>query len=88
VIVIRPYAAADAESMFEAARESVNELEPWMPWCHRRYSLGDAHDWIEHQIQAFAARTAFEFYIFDDEAFIGGIGLNQFDAANHRANLG
>jgi RimJ/RimL family protein N-acetyltransferase len=89
MIHIQPYAAGDAESLYEAAAESVNELEPWMPWCHRGYALGDARAWVARQIESFGARSEFDFFILDDDGgFVGGVGLNQFDAANQRANLG
>lgn len=39
---IRRYAAADAAALHEAARESVAEIFPWMPWCHPGYSIEEA----------------------------------------------
>ena len=37
-ILIRPYRADDIEPLFTAARESVNELSRWLPWCHADYA--------------------------------------------------
>src|SRR3977135_2820550 len=48
-LVIRPYEAADALSVWEAVRESMNELMPWMPWCHPNYSIEDSTTWLEAQ---------------------------------------
>jgi len=44
---LRPYTEAHAQSLFEAARESVAEVHRWLPWCHANYQLGDAllSDW-------------------------------------------
>ena len=75
--------------MLEAARESVAEMQPWMPWCHSDYSLKESRAWLELQVPAFEARAAFEFAIVSlDGLYLGGCGLNHIDGENHRANLG
>lgn len=51
--------------------------------------LADAEAWVAHQIAAFTAKTAFDFVLTDDtDTIVGGCGLNQFDLANRRANIG
>jgi RimJ/RimL family protein N-acetyltransferase len=86
---IRPYTVDDASAILEAAQESLAELEPWMPWCHPGYSLEESRSWLELQVPAFRQGTAFEFAIVStDGRYLGGCGLNQFDKANNRANLG
>jgi RimJ/RimL family protein N-acetyltransferase len=88
-IVIRPCEVADAPAVSEAVRESVNELMPWMPWCHPNYSIEDSTTWLEAQVEAVRAGTAFECAITSSEGdYLGGCGLNQIDTANRRANLG
>ena len=70
-------------------RESVNELRPWMPWCHPAYSIEDSRTWLHSQVPAFETGTAFEFAIVSAEgAYLGGCGLNALDTLNKRANLG
>jgi RimJ/RimL family protein N-acetyltransferase len=86
---IRPYAAGDSGPAYEAVRQSMTALSPWMPWCHPGYALDDSRAWIEAQIEAFAAGTAYEFAIVAaDGRYLGGVGVNQIDALNRRANLG
>jgi RimJ/RimL family protein N-acetyltransferase len=88
-IRLRPYRTSDASFIWEAARESLAELQPWMPWCHPGYAIEETRSWLALQVQAFQQRTAFEFAITtDDGQYLGGCGLNQLDALNHRANLG
>jgi ribosomal-protein-serine acetyltransferase len=88
-ISIRPYRIADAPPLLEAAMESVPEAYPFMPWCHPGLTLLEMHTWIEAQVAAREARTAYELVILSqDGRFLGGCGLNQIDAANQRANLG
>jgi ribosomal-protein-serine acetyltransferase len=86
---IRPYALDDASAICEAARESLSELEPWMPWCHQGYSIEDSRSWLAIKVPAFHQGTAFEFAIVSaDGRYLGGCGLNRLDKANKRANLG
>jgi RimJ/RimL family protein N-acetyltransferase len=88
-LLIRRYRLDDAEAVFEAARESLTELAPWMPWAHPRYSIAESRAWLEVQVPAFDQRMAFEFAIVSEEGrLLGGCGLNQLDALNRRANLG
>lgn len=75
--------------MHAAVRESLAELTPWMPWCHAEYSVQEARVWLKAQVQAFNERKWFEFAIVDGERrYLGQCGLNQFDEANRRCNLG
>ena len=88
-VKLRPYSLDDAEAVLEAARESLAELQPWMPWCHPDYSLEDSRSWLQLQVPAFEEGTAFEFAIVSsDGRYLGGCGLNDIDKTNKRANLG
>lgn len=87
-VSIRPYSVDDAVLVWQAAMESVAELEPWMSWCHPDYAIEESHAWLAEQMDAFQRRTAFEFAIRDGEQYVGGCGLNQLDELNRRANLG
>ena len=88
-IRIRPYQLSDSISLYEAARESVSEVYPWLPWCHPDYEQVEGDDWIKQQVTNFAERSGFEFVIESPSGeFLGGCGLNQIDVENDRANLG
>lgn len=88
-ISIRPYRIEDAQSLYEAALASVAEIRPFGPWCHPEMKLEEVRAWVEAQVRAFEARTAFEFAILtEDGGYLGGCGLNQIEEANRRANLG
>lgn len=89
-VSIRPYRLDDAATVLEAARESLAELRPWMPWCHPKYSIEESRVWLEKQVPAFREGTEFEFAIIrsSDGHYLGGCGLNQIDSVNRRANLG
>lgn len=88
-VEIRPYSQTDAPAVFDAVRESFAELRPWMPWCHADYSVEDARSWLGLQMKSFDEGTAFQFAILsNDGRYVGGVGLNQIDRLNRRANLG
>jgi len=86
---LRPYVESDAVLMFEAARESVKEAHPWMPWCHPTYQLSEAQDWIRNQIRLFADSAEYMFVMESDSGlYLGGCGLNQINSEHRCANLG
>jgi ribosomal-protein-serine acetyltransferase len=75
--------------MHAAALESVAEVYPWMGWCHARYTLDEARQWVRLQSELARQRKAFEFAIVGDEGrFLGGCGINQINPMNRFANLG
>jgi RimJ/RimL family protein N-acetyltransferase len=74
--------------MCEAARESVEQVYPWMQWCHAAYSINDAMSWIDATIAGHRDKTNFEFAIFDDGRFAGGCGINHINHVDKFANVG
>jgi RimJ/RimL family protein N-acetyltransferase len=88
-VSIRPYRPSDASALYQAAMESIREVRPFMPWCRSELSEQDQRAWIDAQIAASEARTAYEFAIVSSgDRYLGGCGLNQIDVTNRRANLG
>jgi ribosomal-protein-serine acetyltransferase len=88
-VIVRPYELDDAIPLFEAAIESIADVQPWMPWCHPRYTLQEAKAWLDAQVAAFGRGTTFEFAVVSSTGrYLGGCGLNQIDRENRRANLG
>lgn len=88
-IRIRRYELDDTLDVFQGVRESLTELQPWMPWSHPDYSLEETRSWLALQVPAFDAGTEYQFGIMAaDGRYLGGCGLNRIDAPNRRANLG
>ena len=87
-ITIRPLDPADASAVVGAVRESVGDLQPWMPWCHPEYSLHDANTFIEKTRAGRDAGNGFECAVIVDGAFGGISGINEVDKGNRRANVG
>ena len=86
---LRAYTEAHAQSLFEAARESVAEVYRWLPWCHASYELSEAQAWIVGEQEQFEKRSSFQFAIESDQGlYLGGCGLNQINELHRFANLG
>jgi RimJ/RimL family protein N-acetyltransferase len=87
--ILRPYIDADAPQMSAAVRESMQTVGRWMTWAKADFAEYDALCWFAQCTAARVSGTAHEFGIFTaDGQFVGGCGLNQFNAANKFCNLG
>jgi ribosomal-protein-serine acetyltransferase len=89
-VLIRPFHPTDVSAVYEAIRESMNELRRWMPWCHAGYSIEDTGVWLMSRDEFLAKGTDYSFAICDERAgaFLGSVGLNKVDHLNRKANLG
>lgn len=89
-ILLRPYRPKDAQAVYQAVRESLPELLPWMPWAHPDYSIEETKAWIKSCAEMWANDTEYNFAILDAKngAYVGGCGLNQVNLAEGFANLG
>lgn len=89
IVSIRPYQIDDVSALYEAAKESTVEVQPFLPWCHPDYAIEEAQNWIQLQIDNFRSGKEFQFVILSTNGkFLGGCGLNAIDQENRRANLG
>lgn len=90
VVELRPPTSADVDSLFEAVRESMAEIMPWMNWCHPGYSRVDTAEWVRTCERAWADETEFPFAICEAGSGLplGTCGLNAVDRVNRWANLG
>ena len=89
-INVRRYRAEDIPLLFEAARESVNELHPWLPWCHANYSVEDSAAFVMGRDAEWDREEHYSFAVFDLATgdFLGGAGLNFVNRAHNFCNLG
>lgn len=88
-VLLRPYRVDDASIVFAAARESVDTVGKWMPWCHAGYTEAESMAWIEKCQAMWQSGEAYEFAVFDlANEYVGGAGLNQFNRLYNLANLG
>jgi RimJ/RimL family protein N-acetyltransferase len=86
---IRPYEAEDAQALWEAVRESVEEVSPWLAWCRAGYSMADAVEWVRSRALLAAKGREYTFAIVGPEGrFLGGCGINQINRIHRFGNLG
>ena len=89
-ILLRPYRAEDTDALYEAVRESINEISPWMSWCHAGYTIDESRAFVMSRSEAWAKEEEYGFGVFDagTGAYFGGIGLNHIVREYLYANLG
>jgi len=87
-VEIRPYRPEDRNDLFGAVRESLEQIAPWMPWCHPDYSIEDANLWIETTLRASETGTMYDFAILSNDRIAGGCGINHINTQDRVANLG
>lgn len=90
IITLRPYQFTDAPAVYEAVRESLDDLKPWMSWARDDYSQKESTDfialvrakWEEGAVYGFAVTDA------NNAAFLGGCHLSHIHPIYHFCNLG
>lgn len=90
VIRLRPYTVNDAQELYEAVRESIPEVQPWMSWCHPDYSIEETRQWLAMRAEVSEKGEDYGFRIADAESdrMLGGVGLGQINSLHRRGNLG
>jgi RimJ/RimL family protein N-acetyltransferase len=80
----------DLDALYEAVRESVKEVSPWLPWCHAGYTPEETAAFLRSSTAGWDSGEHYGFGIFDSEArtLLGGVGLNQLNGLHRYANLG
>ena len=86
---LRTWREDHAPALHEAVQESMESVGRWLPWCHAGYDLNEARKWAAFCQRSWDEGEDYAFALFDRQhRLVGGIGLNQLDARDLRANLG
>lgn len=89
LVVLRPFSLVDIADLFTAARESIDSVHSWLPWCHPEYALAESEEWVRKQVRLWEREEEFSFVVRDHGGtFVGGCGLNQINRIHLIANLG
>lgn len=84
MVSIIPVSRDYEAELFDAVRESLCDLAPWMAWATASYSIEDARYWLEN-----LAPQGHEFFVFNASGtYVGNVGLNGLRPDNKIANLG
>jgi len=75
-VVVRMFGDDDVAEVYAAIRESIENLQPWLPFAH--LSLEDEREFVRRAQARFLLREEFDMGIFarDGGAFLGGVGLH------------
>lgn len=90
-IAIRTYQPSDVHTYFEAARESIAEVSPHLPWLHQEYSIEETQMWIGKTVpKLWEQRREYHFVITEvaTGSILGACGLDQVNWVDQTANLG
>lgn len=60
---LRPFRRRDVDSLIFGVADSIDELERWLPWVHRRYGRADALRFIRDSAAAWVEGRAHDFAI-------------------------
>jgi len=90
LIRLYPPKLGDAAGLFEAVRESIDDLKPWMGWCHDDYAVEETLRWIEDLPSAWENNAEYQFVITETDkgTILGGCGLDHLNRVSQMANLG
>jgi ribosomal-protein-serine acetyltransferase len=78
----------NAEEIYRAVRENLEELKLWMPWVTDDYSIDTARDFIKTNLVEFAENNTFAVAVALNEKIVGTIGLHHLDSANKSVQIG
>jgi len=90
LVLLRSYQSSDITQIYEAVYESLNELLPWMYWCHPEYSIDETRQYVESRPDAWENGTEYAFAITDsrDGHFLGGCSLTIVHRVHGLAEIG
>ncbi len=90
VVTLRPFQMSDADELYSAVRESLEDVKPWMSWAYDGYSIEDARGFITITRGRWEEGTLFAFAITDARtgSVVGGISLSHLHPVYHLCNVG
>jgi len=89
-VSIRPFGSQDLSPLYQAARESLAEMMPWMRWCESDFSLADCGSWLHYAASAWDKGEAYNFAIIEpgNGQLVGTNWLSHVNVKHRFANLG
>ena len=90
LVTVSPWTSEDAPVLYDAARESVATVGPWLPWLDAHYQRADAERWVTASPQHWLQGSEFRFAVREATTgrLLGGAGLNHLNPMHRVGNLG
>jgi ribosomal-protein-serine acetyltransferase len=73
-VTLRRFRSEDADALFGAVTESLDELRPWMPWA-ADYSRASTEEYLAGSVKDWDEGTAYNYAIVTGGTLVGSIGL-------------
>lgn len=90
VVALRRFLPRDADALYAATRESLNDLIPWMSWATPHYGLGEVKEYIRVVGETWESGRYYAFAITDarDGTMLGAVSLSHIHPVYNFCNLG
>lgn len=90
VIALRRFQPRDVDALYAAARESLDDLIPWMTWAHPAYSRDEVAEYVRIVGETWGAGRYYAFAITDarDGTMLGAASLSHIHPVYNFCNLG
>jgi RimJ/RimL family protein N-acetyltransferase len=87
---LRSPQTGDIPAIYEAVRESLDNLHPWMDWATEAYDEASTRRWLEYTQLAWSHSSSFQFAIIDavNGQYIGSCGVDGINEKYRFCNLG
>jgi RimJ/RimL family protein N-acetyltransferase len=89
-LILRAPELSDLPFLYQAVKESIKELNPWMPWASEDYTLETCEENLRGAIAKFVTKDDFRICFLDRETgkLIGNTGFHRIDWNVPRFEIG
>jgi len=90
IVALRRFHPRDVDALYAAARESLDDLIPWMSWAHPAYSRDEVAEYVRTVGESWDAGRYYAFAITDARTgtMLGAASLSHIHPVYHFCNLG
>ncbi len=90
VVTLRRFRLNEAPALYEAVRETLPDLIPWLSWAKPDYSLADAQQYLYSADQSWEKELHYVFAVTDaqDGTLLGTVSLGSIHSFHRFCNLG
>ncbi|MBI1256190.1 MAG: GNAT family N-acetyltransferase [Chloroflexi bacterium] len=87
-IVLRPFADADADALFDLIRRNRVHLDPWLRWSGRIQSLDDTRQLIQRFADKQALGDGFHAGLWVEQQLAGGVVIHFINRESRKCEIG
>jgi len=87
-LIIRPLIKQDKKEMMEAIRDSLSNLQMWLPWSDKRPPTNEFVTICQNFYSEMEENLAYHFVVYQNDKFMGMCSLMNVDLKSRSARLG